>query len=461
MAYRLRHALSPFSCLPFDQPTGGPWSRQKQTSPSSCSDGSRLYTDTTSPKDPRNADPLRPVHAYSPPSSLHSKSSFVYDYARHNRHHALSDDQCDAAFPHLFDVLDATAAVRKDSPIQPSEIQIDEDKCMVRVLIYEAELFIIQGNQNKKCWMGQWHERTTGLLHNIHRAISGAAPETIPDAEFVLDLDDDPQRTVENKRAKGYNATSVWGLTRQPNQTHIWLMPDYAYWAWPSALVGSHGQVRRKMEEMNTEWPWEKKLEKVVWRGTTHLNPVVREPLVAKTKDKTWADVRVCDIYDAETKKYCILQHEHCRYKFPVHTEGYTYSGRLKYLQLCNSAPIIHELKWAEHHTHLLQAQGSNQNFIQVKADWSDLEEKVTYYLDKDKEAIAIAQNSYNFFARKYLTPAATSCYWRRLIRSWASVQGFRPQLYKQDPDTGKYVLRGIPFEAYAINAEKPMPVID
>ena len=72
---------------------------------------------------------------------------------------------------------------------------------------------------------------------------------------------------------------------------------------------------------------------------------------------------------------------------------------------------------------------------------------------------MAIAKNSHETH-EKYLTPAATSCYWRRLFTSWASVQGFEPQLYKWDEATNKMVLRGIPFEAYALDAKNPMPAV-
>lgn len=176
----------------------------------------------------------------------------------------------------------------------------------------------------------------------------------------------------------GSNKTTVWGLTKLDHQRNIWLVPDYAYWAWPSALVPSHTQVRRKMMESNVNYPWSKKISKVIWRGTTHLNPKIRETLLGVVGDKSWGDVKVCDIYMPDTKQYCITQDQHCQYKFPIHTEGFTYSGRLKYLQLCNSAPIVHELKWIEHHHRLMRSNGSNQNFIQVKNDWSDLEEKVS-----------------------------------------------------------------------------------
>ena len=326
---------------------------------------------------------------------------------------------------------------------------------------YLSQLFIVYGTQNHGCWMGRWHERTSGFLHSIQRALSGAPPNTVPNVEFLLDLDDDPERPIAIPEGETRNETPVWALTRQPHQKHIWLVPDYAYWAWPSARVGSHVHTRRKMDEMNAKWPWTAKIRKAVWRGTTHLNTAIREALMSTTEDKPWADVRICDIYDPETKQYCIFQHEHCRYEFTIHTEGYTYSGRLKYLQLCNSVPVVHELKWAEHHTHLLRPNGSDQNYVSVRRDWADLEEKVQHYLDHDDEARRIAQTSYDTFSRRYLTPAAVSCYWRRLIRTWASVQGFPVELYKTDPQTGEQVLRGVPFEAYAINAKKPMPVLD
>ena len=81
----------------------------------------------------------------------------------------------------------------------------------------------------------------------------------------------------------------------------------------------------------------------------------------------------------------------------------------------------------------------------------------MTYYTKHDLEGQRIADNNYKTFHERYLTTAATTCYWRRLFTSWASVQGFRPELYTTN-DHGDKVLRGIPFEAYALDAEHPMP---
>ncbi|KAL1296881.1 hypothetical protein AAFC00_004496 [Neodothiora populina] len=389
---------------------------------------------------------------------LSSSSTWVYKFPRDANHHGLSAEQCDAAFPGFYGDIESAVESRKNNPVTLNEIKIHDDKCLVRVLIYDSEIFIIQGKTNKYCWIGQWHERTTGLLHSINRAVMSVPYGTIPNIEFVLDFDDDPQRPIDIMRGHGSNKSTVWGLTRRENQRHIWLIPDYAYWAWPSARVASHQQVRRKMADANAKFPWAKKISKVVWRGTTHLNPGIRWPLVKLAKEKEWGDVKVCDIYQPKTKQFCITQDQHCQYKFPVHTEGYTYSGRLKYLQLCNSAPVVHKLKWLEHHHGVMRPNGTNQNFIQVERNWTDLESKILYYQEHEEEAQRIAQNNYETFYERYLTPAATSCYWRKVFHGWSRVQGFEPQLYVKNETDGRMMLRGTSFEQYVVNATKAWP---
>lgn len=95
------------------------------------------------------------------------------------------------------------------------------------------------------------------------------------------------------------------------------------------------------------------------------------------------------------------------RYKYTVQTEGTSYSGRLKYLQLCNSALITHPLQWQEFHTHLLKISGPDMNYIETTENFGNLADAMEYYRVHDDEAEEIAKNSYNTFARRYLTPAA------------------------------------------------------
>lgn len=92
-----------------------------------------------------------------------------------------------------------------------------------------------------------------------------------------------------------------------------------------------------------------------------------------------------------------------------MQTEGTSYSGRLKYLQLCRSALITHPLQWQEFHTHLLKISGPDMNYIETTENFGNLEDAMEYYRVHDDEAEEIAKNSYNTFARRYLTPAAVS----------------------------------------------------
>jgi protein glucosyltransferase len=81
------------------------------------------------------------------------------------------------------------------------------------------------------------------------------------------------------------------------------------------------------------------------------------------------------------------------------------------------------------------------------------------YYTTHESDGQRIADNNYKTFHERYLTSAAIACYWRRLFAAWANVQGFEPQLYERN-DYGERILRGLPFEAYALDAEQPMPDI-
>ena len=107
---------------------------------------------------------------------------------------------------------------------------------------------------------------------------------------------------------------------------------------------------------------------------------------------------------------------------FVVQTEGTSYSGRLKYLLLCNSVTVAHKLEWLEFHTHLMESSGPTQNFIETKRDWSDLSVKMDHYLGNLGETKEIAKRSYNLFNQRYLTPAAVRNYFS-LIASLTTME--------------------------------------
>jgi hypothetical protein len=108
---------------------------------------------------------------------------------------------------------------------------------------------------------------------------------------------------------------------------------------------------------------------------------------------------------------------------------GRSYSGALKYRQLCRSVIVSHKLQWIQHYHYLFKSSGTNQNFVEVERDFSDLNDAMEDLLNHPEKAKRIADNSVQVFRERYLTPAAEACYWRALIKAYKEVS-FEPLLY-------------------------------
>lgn len=173
----------------------------------------------------------------------------------------------------------------------------------------------------------------------------------------------------------------------------------------------------------------------------------VREKFINITRDKDWADVRTVTWHNEDSMRDDLLSMDaHCAYKFVGHVEGNSYSGRLKYLQNCRSVIVAHALDWIQHYQPLMRSSGSEQNYVQVQRDFSDLESTMEMLLTMPEEAKRIADNNVMTFRERHLTPAAETCYWRRLIRGWKEVT-FEPQFW--NPTTEQW--RGVPWESFAL----------
>lgn len=121
----------------------------------------------------------------------------------------------------------------------------------------------------------------------------------------------------------------------------------------------------------------------------------------------------------------------------------------MTHLLNCDSLLLVHDVEWIAHYYHLLD---TDMNCVRVERDFSDLEEKIRYYNNHTTEAQTIANTARTTFRERYTTPAATACYWRKLLCSWASVS-FKP--VTKIVAKGKHrrenteVPRGISFEQF------------
>ncbi len=207
-------------------------------------------------------------------------------------------------------------------------------------------------------------------------------------------------------------------------------------------------QMKAALTEEYEGWTWSKKVRKILWRGAT-MGLELRERFIEVTKDKPWADVKALDWHNKESMSNDLKSMpEHCQYKYLAHTEGNSYSGRLKYLQACKSVIVAHTMDWIQHHHPLMRSSGPQQNYLEVNRTFEDLEQKISWLESHSKEAERIATNSVKTFREQYLTPAAEVCYWRKVINAWARVS-FEPEFFQVINGTSSW--RGLPVESYLL----------
>lgn len=363
---------------------------------------------------------------------------------------SLTAEECSATFPKLFYEIDRSTQHWKERNLSISAQDVDIswhptgmfDGGALRILIHNNRIRILESLNAMRNL--DYMERGLGIINLLQRALQSATAggQHLPTIEAAIVLQDWSFPPVN-----GSGTETFWTWTRgfaNATQDRLWLVPNFDFWA--TAPIGSFVDN----QDLAVQHDATPKIPKAVWRGTISiwlLGHYLREGLVNATKGKYWADVRNTTKGNPANEQNVLEVDDYCNYLMTIHTEGVSYSGRLKYLLNCNSLPIIHDLHWTTHYYHLLVPAGPEQNFVSVKRDFTDLEEKVLYYLDHPEETQRIIDNHLKTFREHYLTKAAISCYLRRLIESYATV-AFEPEVMMTTLD-GHQKLRGRLFEEY------------
>ncbi|OAV98455.1 hypothetical protein PTTG_08520 [Puccinia triticina 1-1 BBBD Race 1] len=328
----------------------------------------------------------------------------------------MDQERCLALFPNLYQELDRAVAYHSSrGNVTIQHLDRAYQYSHARVLIYRNRVYI-------KGFNGGPGLRTEAILNSIQEAVI-TSPELLPDIEFVVKTSDAPQH--------GDDEHPLWVLDRTQSQEEVWLMPDYGFYSWPEPKVGGMVEVRDKTAEREATLTWDKKISKAFWRGAILVK--LREQLLEVSKGKSWSDIQ--PIVWQNLNGGLKTPEDHCNYKFLVHTEGYAYSGRLKYLQMCRSVVVGHEMQYIQHFHHLLDARphSPTQNIALAKGPgFEHLPELIDGLLADPTWAESIANNSYPLF-RHYLSPAGVHCYWRQMFRAWAKVQMFVPERSPKD----------------------------
>ena len=381
-----------------------------------------------------------------------------FDYARDGKNYGLSEEQCNLAFPELYQEVDRAVAYRRKigQNVSLEDVEVGwRGDGIVRAMIRDNQLYVIDAHGVRD---HNHRPRSIASLHSLHRAIT-AYPGKLPNIEFTLtDHDSALPRKDDNH--------TTWAYSRLKEQETLWLMPDFGLWGWPNVGLRSYAELQSVLDENEDDFL--DKEQKLVWRGALgNAGGDIRRALIKESEGQEWSDVQSFSWKNkTDLNSKLLSMEDHCGYMFVAQTEGNTYSGRLKYLLNCHSIVLSHELRFLEHFHHLLIPSGLGQNFIKLKRDFSDLRTTMRRLLQPaylESTARSIADNARATFREKYLTPAANACYWRAMIRGWASVQGFEPQVWIEEQSEDAQFMgigpkkskrrkpRGTPFEAYAI----------
>ncbi|CAE7205608.1 Glyco-transf-90 domain containing protein [Pyrenophora teres f. teres] len=375
-----------------------------------------------------------------------NQNLWTFTYPRDKNNYGLDEAQCASAFPGQYEDIERAVKVRdRSGKVTEAELNSFElTKGMVRAMVFDRELYVLEthlvDNINR--------QKALAILSAIYRALLAApANAHMPNIEFTFSVEDLPAQP----------AKPIWSLTRRVQDHSLWLMPDFGFWSWDMPSLGTLDEVAREAVQRETREPWNQKIEKLVWRGKITFAPKLRRALLDAAKGKSWSDVGQLRWTDPNFKEQFLGPVDQCNYMFIAHAEGRSYSGSLKYRQLCRSVIISHKLQWIQHHHYLFRANGSNQNYVEVERDFSDLASAVEDLLDHPEKAKRIADNSVQVFRERYLTQAAEACYWRRLMTRWKDVMSWEPVLYSggDSVDRNKEKKRGVRYETFMLYEPK------
>jgi hypothetical protein len=93
-----------------------------------------------------------------------------------------------------------------------------------------------------------------------------------------------------------------------------------------------------------------------------------------------------------------ITLHEHLKYKFILCIEGYDVASNLKWVMSSNSLAVMPKPKYE---TWFMEGRLiPNHHYVDIKDDYSDLEERLNYYIEHTEEALQIIKNANAYVAQ-------------------------------------------------------------
>lgn len=250
---------------------------------------------------------------------------WTFEYSRDGNDLGLGDEQCDAAFPGLFeDIHRAVMFWTNHTQLLSQKVNdMPIRNGMARVMLYGGKLYVLEARSKNE----DHRRKIVAALHAMHRAlIPTLARERPSNIEFVFSIEDRADDIVTP------SMTPLWAVARRSTEEALWLMPEFGFWAWRSGDndLGPYDRVVEDIESDEKDLSFGAKEKQLVWRGSLSFAPKLRRALLEVARDQPWATVEPLRWNEAKSMALnSISMRDHCKYMFIGHVEGISHHPRI------------------------------------------------------------------------------------------------------------------------------------
>ncbi|CAH0557986.1 unnamed protein product [Brassicogethes aeneus] len=319
-------------------------------------------------------------------------------------------------------VIKNDLTVFKKNGISERDIQNIQSKG-TKYQIIDNKLF-----REKNC---MFPSRCSGIEHFLLELIP-----TLPDMDLIINTRDWPQVP------KQYGVFGPVFSFSKTSDYHDIMYPAWAFWEGGPAIslyprgIGRWDSHRKMLGKLGNRTDWDDKVPKGFFRGSRTSSE--RDSLVYLSREKP-------DLVDAQyTKNQAwksdadtlhmppaaeVSFEDHCKYKYLFNFRGVAASFRLKHILLCKSVVFHVGNEWQEFFYDSLKPW-IHYVPIETNASKEKIKEILEFIIENNDIAKEIAENGYNMIWDN-LKLGDVSCYWRKLLRSYAKVLTYKPELDK------------------------------
>ncbi len=154
----------------------------------------------------------------------------------------------------------------------------------------------------------------------------------------------------------------------------------------------------RHFNFVNDNLAFEKKLDKLVWRGDVHNPQKKRIAFLEKYHSHFICNIGHININSSLNPAWKVDKMsipEQLNYKFILSIEGNDVASNLKWIMSSNSIAVMPKPKYETWFMEGLLV--ADFHYIEIKDDFSDLEEKLNYYIENPDKAESILKNAHKF----------------------------------------------------------------